>query len=109
MPGTQLRNGLSVAVRSLVQLSPRRVPQTSGWISPAFSAPRRVSNRVRPLIGLTTVWRAVLLPEGTDATAVGLRAISGRDTVPQVFVDGEHIGGSEETQAYFQGIMSKAA
>jgi glutaredoxin-like protein len=37
---------------------------------------------------------------GTDATSVSLKAISGRSTVPQVFVDGKHIGGSEELEAY---------
>ncbi len=37
---------------------------------------------------------------GKDATTVSLRAISGRTTVPQVFIGGKHIGGSEELQAY---------
>ncbi|GGA82421.1 glutaredoxin [Neiella marina] len=37
---------------------------------------------------------------GTDATTVSLKAISGRSTVPQVFINGEHIGGSEELDAY---------
>lgn len=33
---------------------------------------------------------------GKDATLRSLRAISGRETVPQVFINGTHIGGSEE-------------
>lgn len=37
---------------------------------------------------------------GQDASTVSLRAISGRSTVPQVFIDGQHIGGSEELEAY---------
>ena len=37
---------------------------------------------------------------GKDATTVSLRAISGRTTVPQVFIGGKHIGGSEELEAY---------
>ena len=37
---------------------------------------------------------------GKDATTVSLRAISGRTTVPQVFIGGKHIGGSEELDAY---------
>ncbi|QUJ67241.1 glutathione peroxidase [Photobacterium sp. GJ3] len=37
---------------------------------------------------------------GKDATTVSLRAISGRSTVPQVFIGGKHIGGSEELEAY---------
>ncbi|MDO6706234.1 glutathione peroxidase [Photobacterium sp. 1_MG-2023] len=37
---------------------------------------------------------------GKDATTVSLRAISGRSTVPQIFIGGKHIGGSEELEAY---------
>ncbi|WP_108652720.1 glutathione peroxidase [Dongshaea marina] len=37
---------------------------------------------------------------GKDATTTSLRAISGRTTVPQVFVGGKHIGGSEELETY---------
>lgn len=37
---------------------------------------------------------------GKDATTVSLRAISGRSTVPQVFIGGKHIGGSEELESY---------
>ena len=40
---------------------------------------------------------------GKDATIVSLRAISGRTTVPQVFIGGEHIGGSEELDAFLSG------
>lgn len=38
---------------------------------------------------------------GQDATTVSLRAISGRTTVPQVFIGGQHIGGSDDLEAYF--------
>ncbi len=38
---------------------------------------------------------------GTDATLTSLKAISGRETVPQVFIGGKHIGGSEELEAHF--------
>ncbi|MGX9418039.1 glutathione peroxidase [Vibrio sp. WJH972] len=37
---------------------------------------------------------------GKDATTVSLRAITGRTTVPQVFIGGKHIGGSEELETY---------
>lgn len=37
---------------------------------------------------------------GKDATTVSLRAVSGRSTVPQVFIGGKHIGGSEELEAF---------
>jgi len=39
---------------------------------------------------------------GRDASLTSLRAISGRETVPQVFVAGQHIGGSEELEEYLQ-------
>ncbi|MEZ9523324.1 glutathione peroxidase [Enterovibrio norvegicus] len=37
---------------------------------------------------------------GQDATTVSLRAVTGRSTVPQVFIGGKHIGGSEELETY---------
>ena len=38
---------------------------------------------------------------GQGATLTTLKAISGRDTVPQVFIGGKHIGGSDDLEAYF--------
>ncbi len=38
---------------------------------------------------------------GQDATLVSLRAVSGRDTVPQIFMAGTHIGGADDLRAYF--------
>ena len=38
---------------------------------------------------------------GTDATFTSLKAISGRETVPQVFIGGRHIGGSDDLENYF--------
>ncbi|UJF19228.1 glutathione peroxidase [Vibrio sp. SS-MA-C1-2] len=37
---------------------------------------------------------------GKDATTVTLRAVTGRTTVPQVFIGGQHIGGSEDLESY---------
>lgn len=37
---------------------------------------------------------------GTDATTVSLRAVSGRSTVPQVYIGGRHIGGSDDLESY---------
>lgn len=37
---------------------------------------------------------------GKDATTVSLRAVSGRSTVPQVFIGGKHIGGSDDLETY---------
>ncbi|MDW6091654.1 glutathione peroxidase [Vibrio rhizosphaerae] len=39
---------------------------------------------------------------GKDATTVSLRAITGRSTVPQVYIGGKHIGGSEELDIYLR-------
>jgi len=38
---------------------------------------------------------------GHDATLRTVRAMTGRETVPQIFIEGEHIGGSEELKAFF--------
>ncbi|NQZ05979.1 MAG: glutathione peroxidase [Algicola sp.] len=40
---------------------------------------------------------------GIDATLTSLKAITGADTVPQVYIGGERIGGSEELVSYFAG------
>jgi glutaredoxin-like protein len=37
---------------------------------------------------------------GKDATTVSLRAITGKTTVPQVFIGGKHVGGSEDLDVY---------
>jgi glutaredoxin-like protein len=37
---------------------------------------------------------------GKDASITSLRAVSGKETVPQVFINGEYIGGSEELADY---------
>lgn len=37
---------------------------------------------------------------GQDATSVSLKAISGQNTVPQVFIDGKHVGGSEQLERF---------
>ena len=37
---------------------------------------------------------------GKDATSVSVKAISGNSTVPQVFFDGENIGGSDDLETY---------
>jgi glutaredoxin-like protein len=38
---------------------------------------------------------------GKDVTTRSLRAVTGATTVPQVFIDGKLIGGSEALAAYF--------
>jgi len=40
---------------------------------------------------------------GQGLSRSSLRALSGADTVPQVFINGEHIGGSEALEKWLQG------
>jgi len=44
-----------------------------------------------------------------DYTEATIRAVSGRSSVPQVFINGQHIGGSEELEAYLVNIRKSAA
>jgi len=37
---------------------------------------------------------------GNDITLLSLRAVTGRTSVPQVFIDGQHIGGSDDLSAH---------
>jgi glutaredoxin-like protein len=46
---------------------------------------------------------------GQDASWQSVRAITGRETVPQVFINGRHIGGSEELASYFGVDTEQAA
>ncbi|TRX58020.1 glutathione peroxidase [Thalassomonas sp. M1454] len=39
---------------------------------------------------------------GKGATLTSLKAITGRETVPQVFIDNKHIGGSDELAAFLE-------
>ncbi|MBD1391230.1 glutathione peroxidase [Neiella sp. HB171785] len=79
------------------------------YIAPQAAKPDSVSVITKPgcpfcakakqaLIDAGIRYEEVIL--GTDATTVSLKAITGRSTVPQVFINGEHIGGSEELDAY---------
>ena len=44
-----------------------------------------------------------------DFTEGSLRAVSGQSTVPQVYIGGERIGGSEQLESYLASKQSKAA
>jgi len=46
---------------------------------------------------------------GHDASLRSVRAITGKETVPQVFIEGEYIGGSEELASYITERKQKAA
>ena len=38
---------------------------------------------------------------GRDASTISVRAITGKTSVPQVFIGGEYIGGSDDLEKYF--------
>lgn len=46
---------------------------------------------------------------GKGVSLRGVRAASGRDTVPQVFIGGAHIGGSDDLAAWLEAREGKAA
>lgn len=41
-----------------------------------------------------------------DYSEATIRAVSGKSTVPQVFIDGEYIGGSENLEQYFKALRA---
>ena len=49
------------------------------------------------------------IPMGKGVTLSAVRAVSGRGTVPQVFIGGKHIGGADDLEAYFGANQRKAA
>ncbi len=44
-----------------------------------------------------------------DYTEASLRAVSGHSSLPQIFIDGQHIGGSDELEAYLATAEKNAA
>jgi glutaredoxin-like protein len=89
-----------------------------GYINPNAVKPAAISVMTKP--GCPFCARAKqLLAErdmafdeislGHDASLRSVRAITGKETVPQVFIDGEYIGGSEELEAYFAEQEQNAA
>jgi glutaredoxin len=41
-----------------------------------------------------------------DYTEANLRAVTGQSTVPQVFINGEHIGRSEAVESYLHEVKA---
>lgn len=79
------------------------------YINPEAKAPSSVTVITKPgcphcarakqlLIDQGIRYEEVVL--GKDATSVSLKAISGLSTVPQVFMDGKHIGGSDKLESF---------
>ncbi|GAA6186852.1 glutathione peroxidase [Aliiglaciecola sp. NS0011-25] len=81
------------------------------YIAPGAAKPEAVSIFTKPGCPFCSKAKALLKDKGysyeeivmgAGATLTSLKAITGRDTVPQVFIGGKHIGGSEELEAYFK-------
>lgn len=82
------------------------------YINPNAKAPAAVALFTKPGCPFCAKAKATLhdnniafeeIVLGTDATSVSLKAVSGESTVPQLFVDGKHIGDSDAVVAYVKG------
>ena len=80
------------------------------YINPAQVKPESVSIITKPNCPFCTKAKALLEAKGyvyeeivlgQHASLTSLKAISGRETVPQVFIGGEHIGGSDDLEKHF--------
>ncbi|MFH8136106.1 glutathione peroxidase [Pantoea osteomyelitidis] len=79
------------------------------YLAPEFKVQESVSVFTKPGCPFCAKAKQLLLDHGVqfeeivlgqDATTVSLRAVSGRATVPQVFIAGRHIGDSDDLQQY---------
>ncbi len=79
------------------------------YLSPEYKVQESVSIITKPGCPYCAKAKQMLMDKGIafeeiilgkDATTVSLRAISGRTTVPQVFIGGKHIGGSDDLEPY---------
>lgn len=88
------------------------------YINPKAHKPQTVSMITKPGCPFCARAKALLTENsmdfeeivlGRDATIRSVRAITGKETVPQVFIDGEYVGGSEELEAHLRGDVRDAA
>ena len=91
------------------------------WINPEAAKPAAVSVITRPGCPFCAQAKSLLAEHdldfdeislGTHAATRSVRAITGSDTVPQVFINGELIGGAEELEQYLaqnEGDRTKRA
>ena len=79
------------------------------YLSPEYKVQESVSIITKPGCPYCAKAQQMLMDKGIAfeeiilgkvATTVSLRAISGRTTVPQVFIGGKHIGGSDDLETY---------
>ena len=81
------------------------------YINPEAEAPASISGFTKPGCGFCARAKQALTDRGMpfeeillgrDANMTSLRAVTGRETVPQVFINGQHVGGSEELDAWLE-------
>ena len=88
------------------------------YINPGVTKPESVSIITRPgcpycarakamMSERNIVYEEIVVAKETTLRSV--RAIAGRETVPQVFIGGSHIGGTEELEQYFSDMSLDAA
>ncbi|WP_372882033.1 glutathione peroxidase [Psychromonas sp.] len=82
------------------------------YINPNAKAPSAVALFTKPGCPFCAKAKAALKEKniafeeivlGTDATSVSLKAVTGQTTVPQLYVDGKHLGDSDAVIAYVNG------
>ena len=82
------------------------------YINPNAKAPSAVTLFTKPGCPFCAKAKAALhdnnvafeeIVLGTDATSVSLKAVTGQTTVPQLYVDGKHLGDSDAVIAYVNG------
>lgn len=88
------------------------------YINPKARRPRAVSVITKPGCPFCARAKEMLAEHGLDyeeivlgddATFRSVRAITGKESVPQVFIDGEYIGGSEDLERHLEDIPRAAA
>jgi glutaredoxin-like protein len=81
-----------------------------GFVAPEYKVQESITVFTKPGCPFCAKAKQTLIDQGLqyeevvlgkDATTVSLRAVTGQSTVPQVFIGGQHIGGSEELDVYF--------
>jgi peroxiredoxin/glutaredoxin len=80
-------------------------------LAPQLAGPRDVLLFTKPGCRHCARARQLLSERGiafeeVSSTPRNLRAVSGRATTPQIFIDGEHIGGADELAVHLQGVHS---
>lgn len=88
------------------------------YINPRARKPQSISVITKPGCPYCTKAKELLAANGLayeevvlgrDATIRSVRAMTGKETVPQVFIDGAYIGGSEALEAHLSGELKAAA